>query len=301
LLHEGGVDSAAALLRTALGAPVSYLGRAEPRFEIRVQRRPPRRDELSVRNVVLVTLLDAGGRLDALAQRTFPGADLARVRRSGAGLFTYTDVWAREQVVALVAASRRTALDSLLHALSPELAATFDRVVVARWAAALRAAHAETPESDGRRGDVVFDIAVPDAYRRIEPTPGWKGAMRWVRDSPTRIVTLFWLDDVDSSQANSGAFLRGVQRDALWRLNKDTLVEEESDFETMPGGALLVGVWQNEREVAGGPLITRFVHEPAARRLFGIQGMLFAPGRRKHSFFRELRALLYTFTSEEPA
>lgn len=302
LLHEPGtLENAAARLRTALRAPVVYLGRAEPRFEVRVQQQPPRDDDLAARNLVLLVLLDAGGALDGLVRRVFPSDDLTRARRDGAALFTYTDVWAHDQVVAVVAAARGSALDSLLHRVLPRFAADYERTVVARWTKALRAEHSRAPQSDTPQAEVVFDIAVPAAYRPVERADGWKDAVGWVRDSPTRIVTVLWLDDVDSTQAHSSAFLRGVQRDALWRMHEDTLVEEQSDFDRTGGQLYFVGVWQNQREVAGGPLITRFVHEPAARRLFAIQGLLFAPGRPKHPFVRELRAVLGTFTIEGPA
>ena len=123
--------------------------------------------------------------------------------------------------------------------------------------------------------------------------------MEYVRSAPSRLLTVFWLDGVDSIQASSPDFTVGLQRDVLWRLHRDTLLDEHTRVE--PGelgpysGLLLSGVWQNAGDVAGGPLRTHFIYDASRRRLYGVQVLLFAPGRDKRPFVRELLALAATF------
>lgn len=280
----------ASSLAAALRAPVRYQGRPEPRFVVRTRLRPPESADLRERHLVLVTLLDATP-LAKRARRTFPARDLERVKQAGAGLFLYTDVWAHEQVVAWVAALRTAALDSLLQALGPTFAAGFDAAVVGRWSQAMR----ERASAAAADDTLPVSLALPEAYRSVTRVAGWKAARSWARDAPSRVVTLFWLDDVEPAQARSDEFLLGLQRDALWRMNGDSLVEAESGFERRAPDATLFGVWQNVEEVAGGPLVSRFVYDASARRVYVVQGLLFAPGHPKHAFVRELRAMLATF------
>lgn len=284
----------ASSLASALRAPVRYQGRTEPRFQVRTQLQSPERGDLVERHLVLVTLLDATP-LAERVRRTFPAHDLERVRDGGAGLFVYTDVWAREQVVVLVAALRPAALDSLVHALGSTFAIGYEAAVVGRWSQALRAGAPEGSLTPGEAETPPVRLALPEGYRRTAVANGWGAARSWARDTPTRIVTLFWLDGVDPEQASSSEFLLGLQRDALWRMNRDTLVEAQCRFEREAPDATLSGVWQNAEHVAGGPFVTRFVYDVVARRVYAIQGLLFAPGRPKHAFVRELRAVLASF------
>ena len=96
--------------------------------------------------------------------------------------------------------------------------------------------------------------------------------------------------------------LAGLQGDVLWRLHGDTLLEERTRIDSVRWPASdvlrLRGVWQNRREVGGGPLLTFFVHDQRRQRLYGVQCQLFAPGIAKRGWMRELEALATTFRIE---
>ncbi|MFQ5601577.1 MAG: DUF4837 family protein [Candidatus Krumholzibacteriia bacterium] len=295
----GGDDWVLDSLQSALESRIRPLSQDESPFHVR--RLPESRlaDSEDARNLLLATLLDASGPVAKQVRRIMPGEDQARIRSRGAGWFLYPDVYARGQVVVVLAAVRRGALDSLLAIVGADLRDALERSAIERTTRDLRRASAASPEAEHFAARYGFEILVPSTYRVAAPSKGWLDAVELVRDSPSRIVSVFWTDPVDSLQATDEKFVLGLQRDVMRRLHGDTLVEDRNVFERSslgPYTALqLTGVWQNTSQVAGGPFVTHFVYDGRRRRLYGVQGLLFAPGRDKHPWMRELRALAATF------
>ncbi|UCE03805.1 MAG: DUF4837 family protein [Candidatus Latescibacterota bacterium] len=296
LAHEGPSVS---ILRDTLEASVHYLGQTEPRFRVQAAGFEQLDSLSNHKNLILAVIL-GDGKLAQRAKRILRPEHRQRVLESGAGWFHYADVFARGQRVVVLAARSSAALDSLQRSASAQVRETLEQSTIERITHEIQSlSQRGAMRSRGADG---FDIAVPPAWRFAQAQPRWGNAVELVRDAPTRIVTVFWIEGVDSVQATSPQFLRGLQRDAMWRLHGDRLVESECGFVSPAGGeAQLHGVWQNERDVGGGPFMTRFVHDPRRGRLYGVQALLFAPGRPKHPFMRELRAMLDTFRIIEEA
>lgn len=242
------------------------------------------------------------GRTDqpAIWEPTFgswmPSASRVRLGQDGAGWFAFRDVWARGQDVVLLVATGASGLDSLLQADAPALRRYFlnrgiQRCLESAWA---DTATAWSRELRRRHG---FVFAVPASYTVEAPSSSWPAAVELVRPAPSRSLTVFWLDQVEPQDARSVSFLLGMQQDAMWRLHGDEVVDPRWDS-TEGGLPVLQGSWQNQRDIAGGPFITRFVYDRSRRRLYGVQALLFAPGQRKAAFLVEMEGLLRTFHVE---
>jgi hypothetical protein len=63
-------------------------------------------------------------------------------------------------------------------------------------------------------------------------------------------------------------------------------------------GTRIDGVWQNEEHVMGGAFITLCIYDPNRQRDYLIDGLLFAPGRKKWIYLAELEGIVESFTSE---
>jgi hypothetical protein len=296
--REGpGLDTLAA----ALAAPVSYLGREEPRFLPARASAAWLREALSRKNVLLVATLGASGPLGRRVRSLLAPADRRRVEDSGAGWFLYADVYAGGQVVGVLTARREQGLDSLLARSGPELVEALEESAVVRTERELRRRSRPVQAFRARYG---FSIALPPAYARVESPGGWSRAVELVAEDPVRVLGVFWAAGVDSQQAASPEFLTAELRRVLGRLHGDTLVELEALGPSRVGplpSLSFRGVWQNAREAAGGPFLAHFVYDARRERLYGIHALLFAPGRAKHAYVRELRALIQSFRLEAAA
>ncbi len=72
----------------------------------------------------------------------------------------------------------------------------------------------------------------------------------------------------------------------------DLVNSEEIEFKNMKG-LKLEGVWQNDSLIAGGPFISYFLTD--GDTLFIIDGVLFNPGKRKSDYFTTLEVIMNSF------
>jgi hypothetical protein len=295
VLHGAGARA----LRDSLQAPVPDGLEPEPSFHVSLVPEGRVASERFYKNLILASTQDAPGPAGRELRRLLQPEDLSRGRREGIGIFLLHDAYARRQVVVLLVASSPARLDSLLAATGQTLRGDLERSVLERDRDELVRGGPEHPGAAAHGASFGFEIRAPAAYGAASPNPAWRDALELVRESPTRILTVYWIDDVDAARAVSPQYLLGLQRDVMWRLHGDTLVEERARF--APGrlgdapSLCLRGMWQNAPDVAGGPLVTHFVYDARRRRLYGVQALLFAPGREKRPFLRELRVLAETF------
>lgn len=283
----GTVDTLSALL----GAPVRYVNELEYPVRVRVLG-----DSLSLARRGPVTVLvpgqQPGDPVAAWAQQLVKRSGAAPTIVCGGPRYGFVEVggalrWLvqfEHQAPGVVACVARRLRDDVeawnLAASEQRLRRRADRAV-----------------SDLLRKRHGFELAVPETYTAHAENAAWPAAVEFSCMFPARVVTVYWLDGVAAEQAQRSDFLLGLQRDAMWRLHRDTLIEERSEWvgSIATGLALLRGVWQNQEDVAGGPFRTRFVYDRERARLYGVQASLFAPGRPKHAFMLELAAIQASF------
>jgi len=75
-------------------------------------------------------------------------------------------------------------------------------------------------------------------------------------------------------------------------LLRDLTSSEKIEFKGMTG-LRMIGVWQNDSLVAGGPFISYFLTKHDT--LYVIDGMLFNPGERKSDYFTNVEVILNSF------
>jgi hypothetical protein len=295
----GAPETAAATLRGGLEAPVLYVGEPEPQFRLTVLPESRLGRERFHKNLVLVACLDGDGAAARLVRRLLRDADETQVRRAGAGRFAFVDPFARHQLVVVLTATTEDELAALLRQAAAGLAGELEASAVRRYRDELLEDPAAAARAARLRGTYGFEIRAPASYALSDSLSAWPQSILLARPGPTRLLTVFWLDGVGAEQARSADFVLGLQRDALWRLHGDTLLEDDLRLGPEPfgphAGLAVHGTWQNRDDVAGGPLETHFVHDTVRLRLYGVQLQVFAPGRSKHPLVRELRALAGTF------
>ena len=187
-------------------------------------------------------------------------------------------------------------IDSLqMHQLGTAIQARIEASQVRHRLGLLReqAPSGHLPVLSSRQG---FRVAIPLGYTWSDTSSAWPHSLEIIATHPTRILTIFWMDNAEAQWATSPDFLLGLWRDALWRLHRDRLVEESVRWIGSASGEVSAqAIWQNPESIAGGPLQTRFVYDAARQRLYGVQAMVFLPGADKHRVMREVLALASTF------
>jgi hypothetical protein len=254
------------------------------------------------RTLIVVATLDGPADAARTARRLLGRSRCDSVRARGAGWFEFADVYARSQRAVVLIATRRHAVDSLCAARAADVRHRIEASTLERCRDDLLSSPTAQLHFRDLAPSAGFDLRVPASYVPQPACRDWPNAVQFLRRAPTRMITVYWLDDVDGTRVHDAEFVTGLQRDVLWRLHGDTLAADATSVEATRWGRFdalrLEGIWQNRVEIGGGPLVTHFVHDPIRNRLYGIQCQLYAPGRSKRGWVRELLALASTFRIE---
>jgi hypothetical protein len=285
-------------LTESLGAPVIYLGRSET--PLRVTQVPVLDSDLVHSAALLVVVRSTMATapphdpLATLQTTTRVDSALQPSEAAGGGWSTWEDVFLPEQTLVQVRLSP-TASVAQAGLLGQAIRASLERSQVRHRSRQLRAEPgARLLPRAATRG--CFEVLVPAGYAWSDTASGWPHSVQIAAPRPTRVVTVFWLEDASESWLQSREFLVGMLRDAMWRLQRDRLEENSIEWQSTPDGSpALIAVWQNPDRIAGGPLFSRFVYDRTRARLYGVQALVFLPGADKHRALQETIAVASTF------
>ncbi len=210
------------------------------------------------------------------------------------GLFRLKDLWARNQLICVFIAKDSLALGLRRYAL--RIHYTFEQNLLKRLEeATYREGYDErlTRYLLDRYG---FGIKVPKGFM-IDERFKENNFIYIFGHNPDRSIFIYWGKRRDLDKNRLLAL-----RDSLTQrfyggdiLVKNLTTTEETDFLGSPGLRIL-GVWENEKEVIGGPFISYCFNYND--RFFFIDGTLFLPGKRKLTSLFQLKIILKTFKVE---
>jgi len=123
--------------------------------------------------------------------------------------------------------------------------------------------------------------------------------VRLTRHYPDRLISVHWKDGEDLRQEQclerrewfGRVFLDGDT--ILTDMTKVTDVEVNGIRATR-----IDGVWQNKEHVMGGAFITLCIYDQNRKRDYLIDGLVFAPGRKKWIYLAELEGIVESFKFE---
>jgi hypothetical protein len=284
-----------------LAAPVVYLGRAENPFQVRRSNNVSwaALESLSTAIVIEPTMTRADSAADWWARLVPVVIDSLELTHSASIRWSvYDDISFVPQTIIRVRGAfpaDEEGATRLAVRLRQAIEASEVRHRVVRLARQPGAA--QLPRRATRDA---FRILLPAGYAWSDTSSGWPHSVQMVDTHPTRVVSIFWLEDAQAEWLHSDAFLLGFLRDAIWRLHQDHIAEESVQWinDSSPEPELRA-IWQNPEAIAGGPMQVRFVYDPARQRLYGVQAMIFLPGADKHATMREVVAVASTFRIQE--
>ncbi len=144
-----------------------------------------------------------------------------------------------------------------------------------------------------------FTIKVPTLYTLLSDEPDPPG-IELLRDGPSRVLGIFWLDWDTTPTVKEGQELFGIREDYVYRrYDGDTMDSTRVRFSYGRLGEYpavkMEGYWSNSRSTAGGYYRSYFVYDEREKLLWVVDLLVYAPGVPKHPLFRELLALAETF------
>jgi hypothetical protein len=208
-------------------------------------------------------------------------------------LFKLNNVWAKEQLVIILAASKIEYIQQGMK----KYQNLISKILEENYYAKIKANHYSRAldkkvKNTLRKFGITFDVG-----------KGWLIDSTFTNDNfvfvhahfPDRSI-FFYTERLDKQLTSSFVL---DKRDSLTEkyyngdyILRDLTYSEKIEFKDMTG-LRLKGVWQNDSLVAGGPFISYFLTKNDT--LYVIDGMLFNPGERKSDYFTVLEVILNSF------
>jgi hypothetical protein len=242
-----------------------------------------------------------GNRGDEAVERVLQAADQPDAEPPA--VVQATGIWARTQLVTLLLlpeADQADAVDALLPELYALLQAKYDEWILARMYTT--GTHDSLKQVLSGYG---FTLELPKVYLYSQQDSVFRfsNPYRQGDSDLLRSVLLTWVTGTGTSGDESLRAWREAVDEAYYEPGQD-LLDKGVRFETIQVGGRsgfeLRGVWQDRGQFpAAGPFITRAIECPAQNRTYSMDAWLFAPGKDKYPYLRQLEILLDSFRCGE--
>ncbi len=213
---------------------------------------------------------------------------------SGYMLFKFPNAWVTNQWVLVFVAEDTAKLVEGLSIYAERIRRTVTELVLEQMSRATYFGGKDEELTDSIKKRFGFSIDVPR---------GWLFQDKHNADNfifiythfPDRSVFVFWSDTIRTIKPDSILNIRDWLTGRFYdgdSVDRSEVLVDTIDF--MGGSALRIrGVWQNRREVLGGPFVSyAFIYQG---RFFLLDGVVFNPGKKKLSNLFQVEAIIRTF------
>jgi hypothetical protein len=250
-------------------------------------------------NLLLVAALDSPDSVGQLLRKLLPEDSQAGVRHGESFLFAESDLWAADQRVTILTGPDLETLEAFFDRAGAFVFSTLYAPLAER--AVDRAYY--------RGGNEALEQELMDTYgwSLLLPNPWHKVVVEgerlvyFYKNDPDRHMMVYWASAEEVSLLPDSCL--ALRERLVWRHYDEDQVDrtrtqvEETTFLGRPA-LKIVGVWQNEKHIIGGPFRTYCFVCTEQNRLYLLDLNVFAPGREKFPYLAQLEGIAATFMVE---
>lgn len=296
--QTGTPEGPAEAMVRALQRELDYYTKNEFQFGVKLVPAAKLEEEIPVKNMVLFGLVNQG-KIGSYIQQ-FIGADgVAAVYAGKAGVFKKMDYPVDGQLTLIVTAGSNAELVRIAEEEGPIIRDIIEDANRERLRGfLLRSEDRETERI--MRAKYGFGLRVPVDYSLNQDRPEVPG-IEIINPNPDRGISVTYREwpAAEVSLADSSKLYDWRADYAYKMYDKDVMRRELVRFSAAQIGPYpavrMEGYWENSVEAYGGVFVAFFVADRVRSRLWMIDGVVFAPGRDKHEYVRELHAVAETF------
>jgi hypothetical protein len=248
------------------------------------------------RNLVLLGSLDEGSRASDAIEGLLGESDRAELERGQRNLFLIRDRWAIGQLIAVIATPDRGSLLEAVRGDTRTLYNAFERATVENTYRILLKKDLQRDTARYLKRTYGWSILVPEAFEVSEDAENRIVLFR--AEDPARMILVHWIDGYHKPLTPEDCL--DLRAKLAWNVYDEDVIApdmtetEETSFLGRPA-IKIVGVWQNEKHINGGPFRTYCFLDGG--RLYLVDLLVYAPGMDKIPFLRELEAICRTFST----
>ena len=283
---------------------IIYSPQPEPVFSI-LQKNPDELGKLQrFPNLLFIGTLDADNDMRDLLDKLLTDDARARVAQDSAFLFNKQDPWARRQLLGLAVAKDVSTLKKNLQSQGEQLFNLYDEHISTNMFRDLFAHFEQKDISKAMMAKHGWTIRVPHDYYVAADS----SALRYVwlrRFNPQRWISVYW-EPVDDPSILSKEWVLSRRDEIIKPMYDGDYIYEDDIIKTQEKvvnfneryAIRLDGVWQNDKHVMGGAFRSFAFYDEIDRRLYLIDLAVYAPGRRKYQYVRQMAGIVSTFKTK---
>ncbi|MFV1980955.1 MAG: DUF4837 family protein, partial [Rhodothermia bacterium] len=308
---EGPVGQA---VREELGKYIETLPVAEPAFTL--EQFDLTTNDLFKRvikkrkYVVFVASLDEDSDVGRYIRAGLDSTAISSIQAGTSGIMMRPNAWYRKQLVVYLIAPTAEDLIADIHAQGENLRYAFNEATRDRLTEhmfrRMRQEDLEQVLIDGHG----FAVNVQYDYFIAQDTTNFVRLRRVLSDT-WREFFVYYVDDADPNDLTpewilatrdslTKQYIRGTFEGSYVEVDRRRPVTSENIDFLDRFGYETRALWHMTGDAMGGPLVNYSFYDEEQRRIYMIDGMVFAPRYNKREFLRQVEAIAYTFRTEEP-
>jgi hypothetical protein len=263
------------------------------------------------KNIIIVAPLNSGSRTSKYIRAIVDSSVEARLASDTSFIVFKEDLWAKNQLVAVISASEIQDVDNKIIRNSDDLLYTFQKKSDERLFSNLYNPTYEKKDIEGKflrnYGWVIYVQA--DFVVALDKP---KEKFIWLRRSPgsdmERWIFIHWIDNATPEYLNQDSIK--VIRDRLTKqfyqtsddasyvvVASDNFVVKEVNFNGRYA-LFTQGLWELNIKGMGGPFVNYFFYDEGTRRIYMIDGSVYAPKYYKRNLIQQMDVTLQSFRTE---
>jgi len=257
------------------------------------------------RYLILAATLESGGPAGRLIQGMIADSSMRRgIEKGDYFLFIKKDLWARNQIVAVLVAADIRSLQSKIESNRDLIYDLFDSDIEEAMLKEMYNRGYLKDEEEDLLSSFGWGLRLQKGYFRAQASAA--GGLAWFRRlQPERWIFVRWVEDADTSLLNEAWAVGERNRIGQAYYGGDRVADSYlfSSRSTFLGRPALVttGLWENEKKVAGGPFRNVVFFDRLSGRIYMIDLAVFAPGDDKLPYLKRMGLVARTFrTIYEP-
>lgn len=281
-------------------APMIPTPRPEPWYQIK--RVPPADfDQFTAfRNIIIFSTLREESPSKQLIDRLFSRSLVSSMEAGEQPVATKTNPWRNSQFMLILTTPSKVEMETILTKRGDELRGYFDTEFNKRQTKYLYKRYEQVKLEKRFQHDYNWTFRVPRDWVIVHERPD--SNFVWIgRNLPNRWFSVYW-EKVDSSVVVDSALAVHLREKVATEqyknisTNEDYLQTEYINIDGQPA-VRLQGIWARTTEAKGGPFTGAAYYDPDTKRLFYLDGQVFAPDLKKLLYLRQEEIMVSTFTS----
>ncbi|MBN2572902.1 MAG: DUF4837 family protein [Ignavibacteriales bacterium] len=263
------------------------------------------------KNVIIISALSSQNKVSNYIENSLDTTVKSLVLTNTEYVFNKYDLWANNQLVLFLTSTTIEQLNSNILDNKNDLLYFFQNISNKRMYQNIYNSTYERTEVEAQLlKEFGWIIYVQADFVRVNNKLG--DNFVWLRRSPDtemeRWIFVYWIDDASPNMLNPDSIitLRNQITEKHYRTKDDqTFVEVAEDYRTFSEvnfneryAIMTQGLWRMQDKSMGGPFVNYIFYDENSKRIYMLDGSIFAPNYSKRSLIQQVDVTLQSFRTE---